>query len=207
MRPPLLKKLHLTAEIVQSLPPELRDLLLVYTRTWESTSDQLELITVLREAHGPLLFLLDLQAEAYLRAEEYATALEVIERRQRRSTTIGSQAMEATVLLAAGYEDHARSVADDISQAHPHNIIAQSAAAKVYTGLGQYDTARTLLEGFLQRRPHHLTAILTLIEIARQADDQDTADRYLQQIGASIPADITDIELSTLGDLLDDPDS
>ncbi len=166
------------------------------------TADQLELVSILRESHGPLLFLLDYEAEAFLRSGDFAKALEVIERRQRRSTTVSSQALEAIALLAAGYEPHARAVADDISNAHPRNLIALQAAAQVYTALGRYDHARTLMEAYLDRRPNHLAAMLTMIAIAQAGDDQETAERYLQRLGNGIPAGISDAELRELGSLI-----
>ena len=204
---PLLTRFNLTREAVQSLPPELRDQLLHYAQTWKSPTEQLELVEIVREAHGPLLFLLDYQAKAYLDAGDYERALESIERRQRRSTTIGSQAIEATTLLAAGHDDHARAVADDISNAYPNNFTAVGAAARTYTDLGRYDHGRTLIESYLERRPHHLAAVLTLIEIAQKVGDSAAADRNLQRLGAGIPAGITDVELQKLGMLLPDADS
>ena len=82
----------------------MRDQLLDLRAKWRSTREQIELVELLREAHGPLLFLLDYQAQAYYESGQHALALNVIERRQRRSTTIASQALEAKALLAAGHE-------------------------------------------------------------------------------------------------------
>ena len=107
MNSPLLTQLHLNPEIVQTLSPELRDQLLRYVKDWGEPADQQELVSILREAHGPMLFLLDYEADAHLKSGDYARALEVIERRQRRSTTVSSQALEAMALLASGYEPHA----------------------------------------------------------------------------------------------------
>jgi hypothetical protein len=97
--------LQLDAAHLVHLPPEVRDRLLKYLADWGSPGEQLQLAEALREAHGPLLFLLDYQAHALFKHEEYERAPEVIERRQRRSTTIASQAMEAKALLAAGLFD------------------------------------------------------------------------------------------------------
>ena len=207
MTSPLLAQLHLTTDIVQTLSPELRDQVLHFVKNWGEPADRLELVTILREAHGPLLFLLDYEADAYLDAGDYAKALEVIERRQRRSTTVASQALEAIALLASGYESHARSVADDISVAYPRNHVALRAAALVYTGLGRYEQARTLMEAYLDRRPSHLAALLTIITIAQTGDDQETADRYLQRLGNGIPAGISDAELDELSGLIPESDA
>ncbi len=203
----LLARLHLTTEIVQTLSPELRDQVLTFVKTWGQPTDRLELVTTLREAHGPLLFLLDYEAEAHLDAGDYAKALEVIERRQRRSTTVASQALEAVALLAAGYEPHAQAVADDISVAHPRNHAALRAAALVYTGLGRYEQARAIMEAYLDRRPNHLAAILTIISIAQASDDQETVNRFLQRLGVGIPAGISDTELAELSGLIPESDA
>ncbi len=203
----LLVQLHLTTEILQTLSPELRDQVLRFVKEWGEPADRLELVTILREAHGPLLFLLDYEAAAHLDAGDYARALEVIERRQRRSTTVASQALEAVALLAAGYEPHAQAVADDISIAHPRNLAALRAAALVYTGLGRYEQARALMDAYLDRRPNHLAAILTIIAIAQTGDDQETANRYLQRLGVGIPAGISDAELAELSNLIPESDA
>src|SRR5437016_4567221 len=94
--------LSLETRVLTNLPPDVRDRLLDYLYHWSDAQEQLRVIEVLRAAHGPLLFLLDYQAEAYYRSGQFALALDVIERRQRRSTTIASQVLEARTLLATG---------------------------------------------------------------------------------------------------------
>ncbi len=126
---------RLSRDQLQSLPPETRDALMAYIEVWGDTETQVALGELLRELHGPLLFLLDYQARAEYRRGNFDQVLTLIERRQRRSTTIASQALEAQALLAAGYEAHAQDVADDISQAYPRDIAAVSAAALVYARL------------------------------------------------------------------------
>ena len=199
----MLQSLHLTEGHIQRLPPEIRDLLLDYVDAWGDPHDMLLLLATLREAHGPLLFLLDRQAEAHYRLGDCTRALAVIERRQRRSTTIASQALEARALLAAGYDDHARSVADDISQAHAKNILAITCAAEVYVGLGRFETARGLLEAYLDYRPHHLDATLAIARLAHRAGDDGLAQSYLQRLGAGLPSSIGDRELQQLSALFE----
>ena len=116
---------------LHALPPEVRERLLDFVAQWSTPAQQLDLANALREVHGAMLFLLDYQARALFRCAQYEDALRVLERRQRRSTTIGSQALEAQVLLAAGHDPHAQDVADDISRAYGHDITALQAAARV----------------------------------------------------------------------------
>ena len=184
------------------LPPDLRDQLLQFVADWGKPDEQLELITALREAHGPLLFLLDYQASALLRKGEFENALDVIERRQRRSTTVASQAMEARTLLAAGFEEHAQDVVDDISQAYPRNIDAMSAAVEVYAGLGRVDHARTLLEAYLGHRPSDIQATLLMARLAQQIGEAELVGEYVQRLGPGIPAGISNADLAKMGGLL-----
>ncbi|MEZ4711168.1 MAG: RecQ family ATP-dependent DNA helicase, partial [Caldilineaceae bacterium] len=197
-----LDKLKLTAAHLIHLPPEVRDQLLRYLADWTEPAEMLAALDALRNAHGPLLFLLDFEAAALIRQGDYAAALEVIERRQRRSTTVTSQSLEAKALLAAGYEDHAVGVADDISQAYPRNIVAIGAAAEVYTGLGRFEHARTLLDAYAARRPSDLQVNLLMAQLARQASEEALATEYTRRLGPGIPAGITDAQLQQMGVLL-----
>lgn len=193
--------LRLSHPQLHALSPDVRDQLLEYVALWSTPEQQLELAEALRELHGAMLFLLDYQARALFRCGKYEDALRVLERRQRRSTTVGSQALEAQALLAAGHDQHAQAVVDDISSSYGHDITAVHAAARVFTGLGRYQDAAALLDSFLARRPHHRGALLTLAECALEADDRDAAVAALQQLGAGVPADISDANLARLSEL------
>jgi ATP-dependent DNA helicase RecQ len=195
--------LQLDAAHLVHLPPEVRDRLLKYLADWGSPGEQLQLVEGLREAHGPLLFLLDYQARALFQHEEYERALEVIERRQRRSTTIASQAMEAKALLAAGYEEHALDVVADISQAYPRDITAIGAAAEVYGRLGRFPQARELLEAYLDHRAGDLQATLLMARLAHEASESALMAEYMQRLGPGIPAGITNPQLQEMGALYD----
>ncbi|MEM7532962.1 MAG: RecQ family ATP-dependent DNA helicase [Chloroflexota bacterium] len=195
----ILQSLQLEPGHLASLPPDIRSQLLDYVAIWAENPDELiDLVGRLREEHGPLLFLLDYQASAHLDKQDYQQALELIERRQRRSTTVATQALEAKTLLAAGYETHAQAVVDDISQAYKRNSAAISAAIEVYTGLGQFNHAKDMADAYLTLRPGDLQVNLTLARSARQAGQQDTADNYVQRMGGGIPANITDKQLQQL---------
>ncbi|MBV7332780.1 RecQ family ATP-dependent DNA helicase [Chloroflexi bacterium TSY] len=195
----LTDSLELQYDHLIHLPPEVRDQLLHHVRDWGTPDEQLELVTALREAHGPLLFLLDYQANAYIQQESYDQALDVIERRQRRSTTVASQALEAIALLSAGYDQHAQDVVDDISQAYPRNATAIQSAAIVYSGLGRFDHAKALLETYLTHRPTDLNATLLMARLAHQAEDQELVTEYVQRLGAGISPTISIAELRQMG--------
>ena len=184
---PLLDALRLDRPLLESLPPDVRDLLLDYAAAWAPPEELLALAGLVRDLHGPLLFLLDYQAAALLRLGRSAEALDVIERRQRRSTTIASQALEAEALLALGRTAHARAVADDLAQSYPRHITAVSAAAAVYTAAGDFPAARALLEGYLDWRPGDATATAVLAQLAYRAGDSDLADQYVQRLKAQQP--------------------
>jgi len=197
------KNSKLSTEQLLYLSPEIRERLLTFTANWQEPLAQTELVDALREAHGSLLFLLDYQADALVQLGKYKAALEVIERRQRRSTTIASQIMEAKALLAAGHEDHAQAVVDDISQAYPRNIVAIGAAAEVYTKLGRLDHAVELLEAYLQYRPADLEATLIMADIALESGDKERASEYVQRLGSGIPARISTLQLKRMGHLFE----
>ena len=194
----LLAQFNLALEQAVALPPELRDQLLDYLALWGSPEELLALLDELWQVHGPLLAFMDRQAGALFALGRHGDALEVLERRQRRSTTIASQALEARILLAAGHEQHALAVADDISQAYPLNVTALTAAAEVYTGLGRFPQAQELLERYLERRPGTLTALLALAHLALSAQEEALAREYVQRLGAGIPSGLTVEELRTL---------
>ena len=195
---PLLDQFNLALTQAVALPPELRDQLLDYLALWGSPEETLALLDELWQVHGPLLAFMDRQAGALFALGRHREALEVLERRQRRSTTIASQALEARILLAAGRQQHAQAVADDISQAYPLNLTALTAAAEVYTGLGRFAQAQALLERYLERRPGTLTALVTLAWLALKAQEEALAREYAQRLGAGIPSGLEVGELRIL---------
>lgn len=204
----LLGALQLTQDHIANLPPDLRDQLLDYLRLWGSPEEHLALVERLRELHGPLLLLLDHQAQAYLRLGDYAQALDTIERRQHRSTTLASQVLEAKALLGLGHGAHAQAVADDLQDAYPRHTLAVCAAAEIYTHLGQFPRARDLLEHFLEiREPSsraNLQATLTLARLAHQAGERELAEAYVQRLGSGVPPGLGPASLQELAGLLAD---
>ena len=197
--------LTLDREQVAHLPPEVRDQALRYLHDWGDAETQLALVEALREAHGPLLFLLDEQARALFRLGRFEEALQVIERRQRRSASLASQALEVRALLAAGHEDHARDNANTLSETQTRNAyavaLALSAAAEVYAGLGRFAHARELLENYLEQHSGNTMVTLALAKLAEQAGERDVAARYAERLGSGIPAHITNEQLVQLANL------
>ena len=165
----------------------------------------LDLVAALREVHGPLLFLLDYQAQALYRLGRYDEALDLIERRQRRSSSVTTQMREAQVLLAAGHRQHARSVALELGRTYGRNSGAVTVAAETLAALGDTETA----SAFLHTLPRvsaarsacdvGLSSALTLQLAGRSA-----ADEQLQRLGAGIPAGIRDDELRRLQSLAEE---
>lgn len=196
-RPPMaegnafLQQMQIDPSLLGAFPPNVRDQLLEYVHLWASPAEQLTLIEMLREAHGSLLFLLDYQASAYYQQGNYEQVLATVERRQRRSTTLSSQIMEARALLGLGHEDHARDVIADISGAFARNALAVSTAAEIYSQLGQFAEAKSLLDEFLARRPSDLQANLSMAYIAHQAGQKELTDAHLQRLGVGIPPGVT----------------
>ncbi len=184
--PSLLTTMPLTEEQAIALPPEIRDQLLDFLELWGNSDEVLNLITLYRAAHGPLLNFFDREAQIYLQTQQYENAIEAIEQRQRRSTTIESQSLEARALLGAGHTDAARSVADDISVAHTTRPVAITAAAEVFAATGEFERAQTLLEGFLANRPSNLPVTLTLAELTLAQGDEAKARQWMQRLGAGI---------------------
>lgn len=200
---PDLAALGLRAAHAVTLPPEVRDQLLEYLSTWGSPADLLVAVELLREAHGPLLFLLDYEATAHFRLGDYGLALEINDRRQRRSSTIASQALDAQLMLATGHLSHAEAAAADIGRAYPRSIVAVNAAAAVFAGLCQYERAAALLDAFLAQRPGDIAATVTAASIADAAGQSLAAGERIEQLGAGLPSGIDDFTLQQLAHLLE----
>lgn len=200
--PSFFQQLQLDEKTIRALPPNVRDQLLEYLQQWGTPHEQLELVELLRQTLGSLLFLMDYQAAAYARLGEHQQVLGVIERRQRRSTTLTSQVLEARALLGLGHDEHARAVADDISQAFANQALAVSTAAEIYAHLGHFDLGRTLLEGYLARRPGDLQATITMVALAQQNGQPQVATTYLQRLGAGVPPSISDALLQQMVGIL-----
>ena len=196
--PAFLTTYNLTPEQAGALPPELRDQLLDFVGLWGSPDEMLSLLAVYWKLHGPLLSFLDREAEAYFALGDLSKAMETIERRQRRSTTIASQALEARIALAAGQSGAARSVADDISKAYPLHSIAINAAAAVYAELGEPNRARELLDNMLTVRAGDMESLITAAHIALAQNDRETAQQMTARLGTGIPSGATIPQLRAL---------
>ncbi len=194
----VLQQLGLSLASVPNLPPEVRDQLLGYVQLWGAASEQLELAEALRAVHGPLLFLLDYQAQALYRLGRYAEALEFIERRQRRSTSVVTQMREAMTLSAAGHTQQALAVATDLVRAYPRHSTAVCVAAEILATLGNVEQANAALAGYLAYRPHDVTAALARVFVALHTEGKEAAGREFQLLGAGIPAGIVDADLQRL---------
>ncbi len=184
---PTFSRFNLTSAHLASLPPEVRDRVMDYLQAWGTPFERLEVVQVLRDAHGPLLFLLDYHALAALANGDPNLALEIVERRQRRGATIASQAIEARALLAAGHADHALAIADDISQANPRHSLVVRTAAAIYAVEGHFEQAEALMIAYLQHRPHDLTVELAFAQLAWQAGQKSLTIDHVQRLGAGIP--------------------
>ena len=200
---PTFSRFNLTASHIASLPPEVRDRVMDYLQAWGTPIERLDVVQILRDAHGPLLFLLDYHALAALANGDPNLALEIIERRQRRGATIASQAIEARALLAAGHNAHALAVADDISQANPRHSLVVRTASAIYTAEGRFEQAEALMSAYLLHRPHDLTVELAFAQLAWQAGQKSLVIDHVQRLGAGIPADMDDQDLQQLADLHD----
>jgi len=196
--PSLLTTYDLTAEQAGALPPELRDQLLDFIALWGNPDELLSLLAIYWKLHGPMLAFLDREAEAHFALGNLAAALNTIEQRQRRSTTIASQALEARISLAAGRNAAAKAVADDISQAHPLHSAAVNAAAAVYAELGQVEEARALLDVLLEARPGDIDSLITTAHIALAQGERQTAQQTVARLGVGIPSAATVPQLRAL---------
>jgi ATP-dependent DNA helicase RecQ len=196
--PSLLTTYGLTPEQAGALPPELRDQLLDFVGLWGTPEEILSLLAVYWELHGPQLAFLDREAEAHVAQGDLTKAMETIERRQRRSTTIASQALEARVALAIGQNSAAKAVADDISKAHPLRSDAVNAAAAVYAELGEPNWARELLDSLLTARPGDIDSLITSAHIALAEGNREDAQQAVARLGAGIPSGATVPQLRAL---------
>ncbi len=196
--PSLLTTYDLTNVQAGALPPELRDQLLDFIGLWGTPAETLSLLAVYWELHGPLLAFLDREAEAHFALGDLPKALEAIERRQRRSTTILSQALESRIALASGHNAAAKAVAADISQAHPLYSAAVNAAAAVYAELGEPERAQQLLDALLVARPGDIDSLITSAHIALAQGDRESAQQMAARLGAGIPSGTTVPQLRAL---------
>ena len=199
----LLNRLGLPLTVAPSLPPELRDQLLAYLDLWGDPAELLTVVDALRQVHGPLLFLLDYQASALARLERHREALDVVERRQRRSTSLRSQMREAVVLLALDDQRQARALATDLCRVYPRSAQAACVASIVFDAVGDPERAETVLTSYLTRQPHNLAVLLALARHFIHTGALTTADEQLRTLGAGVPAGIEDEELQELVALAD----
>ncbi len=196
--PSITTTLPLNEDQALALPPEIRDQLLDYLELWGKPDEVLRLLHFYRETHGPLLSFLDREAVAQMAAGNYPAAIDAIEQRQRRSTTIESQALEARALLGAGHWEAAEAVAIDISTAYATRAVAVDSAAEIFSANGDFPRARTLVEALLAQRPGNQAARLTLARLALNHNEKELAGDLVQQLGAGISPTLEVADLRVL---------
>jgi len=203
---PIFDALGIHPSVLGSLPPDVRDHLLAYVATWEEPDHALALVEMLREAHGPLLFLLDVQAAALLAQGETRAALEINERRQRRSSTIDARVFEARCLLQLGQSDAAARLAADIATSSPNAQAARLGAASVLVETGSVahgEHAIGMLQQWLKQHPGDAAATLCLAQAALAAGNQTLAVDMADRLGPGIPADLPSEQLPAFAALLE----
>ena len=195
---PVLNQLNLSLDGAANLPPELRDSLLIFLQHWADPGEQIEIAQALRSTHGQLPTLLDYEAHARLAAGEPDLALELIERRQRRNTTIASLGLEARALLACGHAEGARRTAIDLARSYPRHGGALAAATSVLAAADDFAAVEEAVAAYFDAKPNDMQGILSMAAAAATTGRADVADTYLQRLGAGVPAGITDEQLVQL---------
>lgn len=193
---------RLTPDLLGALSPDARDDLLDALEEWGDPAYLLEVVEFLRDVHGPLLFLLDRQARALLAADLPARALDVVERRQRRSASAAAQAIEARALLALSRPKQAHAVAQELVQSDLRSATPLREAAEVLAALNDHAQADAALEKWLTAHPTHLPATLTAARVAFAAGDASRALALADRLGPGVPTDLASVDLKQLAELL-----
>lgn len=200
----MLTQLGLSPSRLAGLPPEWRDRLLDYLAVWGPAEELARVAETLREAHGPLLHLLDYLALARFQQGRFEESLDILERRQRRSPVIAGQVMEARSLMALGHDEHALDMVEELSRSYPRNIAVLACACEIFDRQGNFESSRKLLEEYLASRSHDTAGLLQMALHAYRAKDMALADRYLQQLGAGVPAAMDSRDMRAFFTLLTD---
>ena len=105
---------NVTHDIALALSADWHDTLLDYLLIWGEAGDYLRLVNILNETPGPAMHMLDLEAYGLFREGEYDAALDIMDKRLKRSPSIAASAFEASVQQAAGYREHALASAEKL---------------------------------------------------------------------------------------------
>ncbi|MFN2204202.1 MAG: RecQ family ATP-dependent DNA helicase [Caldilineaceae bacterium] len=184
-----------------ALSADWRDRLLHYLQTWGSGDQLLSLVRTLREAHSGSLSLMDWEARALADLGRCAEALDLVERRLRRSPALAAMAVEVEMLQATGKNDQALHAAEELILSNPGSATAVSAAAAVLASQNQIIEAQRALDRVADEHPDNLAIILSQAEVAFRAGDHHRADEYLERLGAGIPSAIEDHDLVRFSEL------
>ncbi len=182
--------LGLSPDLVAHLPPELRDAVLDHLAHWATPQERLSVLQRCQEVQGPLLAFLDREAQALLAEGRPQDALEVMERRLRRSASLAARTFHALLLAMAGHPQAARAEARDLVAAHPDHPTVVLAAAQVYRALEELETARRILEPFLESHPAHPAATIALAQVALEAGERAQALALVERLGGGVPMDL-----------------
>lgn len=199
---PIRKWTRLKPDLIGALGPDTRDALLDMLEEWATPEDLLAVLEILREVHGPLLFLLDRQARATLASGDAARALEIIERRIRRSATAAAQVLEARALFALGRTKQAHDAALELLAAPIRASGPLRDVATLLVEMGDFAHAAAPLNDWLTQHPGHLAVILTAAQVALAAGETEHAEALADRLGPGVPTELDTADLKQLAGLL-----
>ncbi len=188
--PSVVDALGLSPDLVAHLPPELRDAVLDHLADWATPQELLPVLRRCQEVQGPLLAFLDREAQALLAEGRPQDALEVMERRLRRSASLAARTFHAVLLAMAGHPQAARAEVRDLVAAHPDHPTVVLAAVQVHRAIEELEAARQVLEPFLESHPGHPAATIALAQVVLATGDRAQARELVERLGGGVPVDL-----------------
>ncbi len=172
----ILDKLNLTLVQVSELKGRERTRLLHFLRRWE----YLDALHTCLDTYEPLTLvsLLDLRARAYLAQGELAQALDTLQQRLEKKTSIPASGLLARIHIAREDLETAFHIANQLTQENTESVMAWSLLGEIELARGNIEAAIQAYRRLHELRPQSRAYLLGMMWVYQAREDWVTASGY-----------------------------
>ncbi len=188
MKENLLTQLGLSSHDVRGLSGQERTRLLSFLQRWRATDELHACLDILQEERPDLISLLDLRARAYAAEGRFEEALQVMEERLRRQTSVPALSLLADIHLAQDDCAAAAAVAATLIAQDEESYAGWRIRAEAALKCGDLAAATAANHTLGRLRPNGTRYLLNMVALYQAREDWVTASGYAVRLLNTVEA-------------------